>query len=615
MNRIVPALIIACVCAFTSATAHADASETLAAWQRVQDPDSGAGFSEISDFLDHHPTWPNQKKIRIRAEMSLRSNEVSDNDIIAWFDANPPITGMGKWLYAQALSHQHLQEEKVRALVKDAWRDADLSEAEENALLSTFEKDLTTADHLARVDRLLWEGKTTSAQHLIPRLPVVQQVLAEARIALMEDKKTATYLLGQVTSTLKNDPALLYERLRWRIRKNDKSGVRDILLHTPKTIPYPQRWWKIRETEIRRAIDEGNYTMAEKLLANHGQSEGVPFADALWLDGWVKLEFLNNAPAAYKAFYHMFDAVKTPVSKARAAYWAGRAAKKSGDTEAAREWFTTASSNVTAFYGQLAASELSDAPTLTLPDEPSFTFFHSDVILGDDIEDAIRLCIENGDHKLATQLINHVIDSAESDESMLVVAGLGHKLNVPHISVKAAKKAQQKNVVLKNVGYPRPDTDSDFPIERALTLAITRQESEFDPKAESPSGALGMMQLLPSTAKETAKKLDIAYDREALDAPNYNMRLGSAYLSRMINAYDGSYIMGIASYNAGPGNVRKWVQQVGTPGNDAYGAIDWIEKIPFAETRNYVQRVMENMQVYRALESDGALKIKDDLVR
>lgn len=615
MRRFLHAIAILCVCVVSSGSAHADAAETLAAWQRVQDPDSGADFNEIRDFLDHHPTWPDSKKIRIRAEMALRDGETSDSEILSWFAINPPLSGVGKWIYAQALSHQQMQENSIRTLVKDAWRDADLSEAEENTLLTMFGNELTSTDHIARVDRLLWEGKITPAQHLIPRLPVAYQVLFEARIALMEDKRTAPYLLGQVSTTLKNDPGLLYERLLNRVRKNDKSGIRTILLHAPKTIPYPQRWWKIRESEIRRAIDEGNYKIAEKLLANHGQSDGAALAEALWLEGWIKLEFSNNAAAAYPIFYHMVNAVRTPVSKARAAYWAGRAAKKSGDLHTAQEWFSTSAKHITTFYGQLAASELSSHPTLTLPDEPSLSFFHSDVILADDIENAIRLCIENGDHKMATRLINHVIESAQSEESMLTVAGLGHQLHTPHISVKAAKKAQQQGVVLKNVGYPRPDTDRDLPIERALTLAITRQESEFDPKAESPSGALGMMQLLPGTAKETAQKIDIVYDRDALDAPNYNMRLGSHYLSRLINAYDGSYIMGIAAYNAGPGNVRKWIQQRGEPEKTPYQAIDWIEKIPFSETRNYVQRVLENLQIYRALEEDTVLKIQDDLTR
>lgn len=594
----------------------AGAQETLAQWQYVQDPDSGASFTEISDFIEHHPTWPDQKRIQIRAERAMRGSSLSDVEILAWFGIHPPVSGVGKWSYAEALNRQRLDAANVTRLIKDAWRDADLTEDEENLLLGTLGSHLTTEDHIARVERLLWEGKVTAALHIIPRLPVARQVLYEARAALIRDEKTAPFLVKQVSSAFQDDPGLAFDRMNYRQRKNDKSGVRDILLHTPKNIPYPERWWKVREIEIRRAIDEGNYKMAARLLANHGQSDGVPLADALWLDGWIKLEFLDNAKDAYSAFYHMHDAVKSPVSKARAAYWAGRAARKSGNEDAAREWFSTAAKHPTTFYGQLAQTEISESPSLTLPDEPGFAgFFSADTVLSDDIEEAIRISIRNGENKLATRLINHVIASAEKERSMLAVAEMGHALSVPHISVKAAKKAQMQGVVLKNVGYPRPETESDLPIERPLILSIIRQESEFDAMAESPSGALGMMQLLPGTAKETAGKIDVAYDREALSAPNYNIRLGSHYLSRMINAYDGSYIMAIAAYNGGPGNVRKWMAQFGTPGNSPYQAINWIEKIPFAETRNYVQRVMENLQVYRALEGADKLSIKDDLVK
>ncbi len=615
MSRSIHLLLTAIILLFSCHHAMADAEETLTTWQRVQDPDSGASFDEISSFLDRSPHWPDQKRIQLRAERAMRGLSLPDADIITWFATHPPVSGVGKWIYAEALQRQQMESNRVTSLIKEAWRDADLTEDEENTLLREFGERLDTNDHTARVERLLWEGKATPAMHIIPKLPVARQVLYQARAALISDGRNASYLVSQVSSALQNDPGLMYDRMRYRSRKNDKSGVRDILLHTPVAVPYPERWWKIRESEIRRALDEGNVRMAAKLLSNHGQSDGAPFAEALWLDGWVKLEFLNEPKNAYQVFYHMHDAVRTPVSKARAAYWAGRAAKKSGDENTAREWFSTSAKHVTTFYGQLAASELGDAPSLSLPDEPSLSLFGSGVTLHDDIRDAIRICIRNGEAKLATRLINHAIENAGNEETILAVAALGHDLSAPYISVKAAKKAQQQGVVLKHVGYPRPATDTDLPIERALTLAITRQESEFDPEAESPAGALGMMQLLPGTAKETAKKADIPYARSELINPEYNMRLGSLYLARMITAYDGSYVMSIAAYNAGPGNVTKWVKQFGGPGKDVEDAINWIEKIPFAETRNYVQRVLENLQVYRELENGEALAIRDDLTR
>jgi soluble lytic murein transglycosylase len=607
-------LIVLLLALFSASPVFAGAQETLDQWQYVQDPDSSATFAEINDFITQHPQWPDQKRIRVRAERMMRAANLDNAYIIAWFSTNPPISGVGKWSYAEAL-HRQQSGSDIDALVKEAWKDADVTEDEEENFLTMFGTKISTQDNIARVNRLLWEGKISPARRLIPKLPVAQQVLAQARIALQQDARNANFLVGQVNSTLKEDDGLQYDRMQYRSRKKDKNGVRDILTHAPKIVSYPERWWKIRELEIRRAIDEKNYRMASKLLVNHGQSDGAPLADALWLDGWLKLEFLNKTQEAYKTFYHMYDAVRTPVSKARAAYWMGRAAKKSGDTNTANEWFSAAAKNPTAFYGQLAASELSDSPSLSLPDEPALSLFTSDPVLSEDMEEAIRICIKNGDDKLATKLINAVIENAESEHSVLTVAALGHALSAPHISVKAAKKAQQKGVVLKNIGYPRPETDSGLPIERPLTLAITRQESEFDPLAESRSGAIGMMQLLPGTAHETAKKIGVPYKKADLIMPEYNMKLGSHYLSRMINSYSGSYVMAIASYNAGPGNVRKWIQQFGTPGNDPESAVNWIEKIPFSETRNYVMRVMENLQVYRALEGADKLAIKEDLVR
>lgn len=611
--RLVIACIAACLALFSSAVAHAGAEETLATWQYVQDPDSGAIFEDISRFMKEHPSWPDQKRIQIRAERAMRAAGLSDSAIIAWFETYPPVSGVGKWTLAEAKfkSGQH----DVEDLVKAAWKDADLTEDEEKRFYEMFGSMLDATDHFARVDRLLWEGKTKPAKRIIPKLPVNQQVLMQARAALENEDRNAPKLVDQVVGKLKDDPGLLFERLQYRSKKNDRNGMRDILLHSPKEVPYPERWWKIREYEVRRLVGEGHYELAEKLLRNHGQSEGAPFADALWLDGWIKLRFLNRAADAYQAFYHMHDVVKTPVSKARAAYWAGRAAKASNDNDTATEWFRTAARHSTTFYGQLAQAELDTTPTLFLPDEPSLNFFDSDPVIADGMDEAIKISIQNEDTKTATRLINFIIEKAETEHSMLTIAEMGQKLQAPHISVKAAKKAQQQGVVLKIVGYPRPITEQDFPIERALTLAITRQESEFDPKAESPSGALGMMQLLPGTARETAGKIGVPYDKLALFSPDYNMRLGSNYLNRMIGSYSGSYIMAIAAYNGGPGNVNKWTDLFGSPGSDAYGAIDWIEKIPFYETRNYVQRVMENLQVYRALDGDTALKIKDDLVR
>lgn len=588
---------------------------TLVDWLYVQDINSNASFDEINYFLSKHPGWPDSNRIRVRAERAMRDAVLSDHDIIAWFDQYPPISGVGKWTYAGALKRSKLHSQKISGLVKEAWRDADLSESEEDAFLSEFGDIITIDDHRARVDRQLWEEKAIAATRLVKGFPPAERLAAEARIALIRGAKNAAALVAKVPEKEAHSSGLLFERLRYRAKRNDTSGVREILLMTPKDVPSPDKWWKYRSNEVRKAIMEGNYHLANRLLSNHGQIDGASLAEALWLDGWIKLEFLNKPKEAYQLFYRMYNNVKFPVSRSRGAYWAARAAEKSGDNSAATEWFSTAAKYVTTYHGQLALAELSHNPYLSLPDEPSLSFFEKSEGPPEDMKQAIKLCIQIEEPRLATRLIDHIIETAESEHAILAAARLGHDLDAPHLSVKAAKKALNQNLVLKEVGYPRPETDKNIPIERALALAITRQESEFNPQALSPAGARGLMQLMPATAQETAKKNDLSYRKESLYEPEYNMQLGSLYLARMINGFDGSYVKAIAAYNAGPGNVGKWLKQFGQPGKTPHEVINWIEKIPFTETRNYVQRVIENLEVYRSLEGKPQLRINEDLTR
>jgi len=394
--------------------------------------------------------------------------------------------------------------------------------------------------------------------------------------------------------------------------------VREMLLIAPEKPPYPEKWWKYREAQARLAIDERNYSLAKKLLANHGQTEGSGLADALWIQGWLKTEFMGQPSDGMDFFEDMYNKVKFPVSKARAAYWAGRAAEKSGDKKEAEDWYKKAASYPTTFYGQLGSLEYYGNTPLSIPSSPSVSSEDRGNFERDDYVKAIKATIDVGNYDLARRLITLAVENSEDPSEAALVTELGAKSGKSSLSVRAAKKALQQNIVLVDGGYPTMKTPSGTGLERALTLAITRQESEFDPNAKSPSNALGMMQLLPRTAKEVAKKNGLSFSASRLSDPTYNMTLGSHDLARLIDSYDGSYIMGIAAYNAGPGNVRNWVKRFGTPGNDVDGAINWIEKIPFYETRNYVQRVIENLQVYRSIDAEdkeNRLQIAEDLKR
>lgn len=607
-----------------NATQHAQNSGNpalvkLIEWQRLLDPDSGATFDEITHFIENSPTWPEQKKLQLRAEQSLRDTNVGKERLAGWFAIYPPISGLGKWLYAETLPES--KKEDITRLLREAWVDGDYGESREQQFLERYGAKLRTQDHEARADRLLWDEKITAARRMLPLVNNHHQVLYSARMALISDNKQAPKLVEQVPASLRGDAGLLFDRLQWRARRKDTNGVRELLKEAPAHIPNPQRWWRMRELQVRKAVDEGKHSLALKLLQNHGQTEGSEYADATWLKGWVLLQFKGEFQQAYRQFYDLFGKVKSPVSKARAAYWAGRAALKANDKPAAENWFKQAAAFPTTFYGQLSLARLSGQAPLELPAMPAVseaarTTFNNQLLV-----QATRLAIEENDNSIANTLFLQLIENANGREELALIAQMGHEEQKPQFSVRSAKRImQQKGEVIYAHAYPLVKLPDDLGVEEALILAIARQESEFDPRAVSPSGAVGLAQLLPSTAAEVARKLDVPYTESRLYEAGYNLHLGSQYLGRMVRGFDGSYIAAMAAYNAGPGRVREWVGEIGMPPKSEEGAVDWIEKIPFAETRNYVMRVSENLQVYRHLlarqsrQAEG-LRIVEDVTR
>lgn len=589
-----------------------DSLQTLVTWQYLLAVDSNASFAEITQFIDAHPDFPEQKKLRIRAENALPNSGVSNDEIIEFFSKEVPITGNGKFALAKALENKvskvkTTQKEQVKNLVREAWAEGDFDETQEKLLLENYGSLLKKEDDIARTDRLLWEGKNNSAERMFVRVGEDRQKLYKARMALQGGKKDAIALLTKVPSQLKNDVGLLYDRICFRAKKDDERGVLELLLIAPKQVPYPEKWWKYREPQIRTAIDDEHIALAKKLLDNHGQKEGQDFtqgfAEASWLKGYMLLKYLKKPQDAYAVFYKMFATVKYPVSKARAAYWAARAAKSAGDEEAANSWLNTATAYPSTFYGQVASLVYRGNAPLRLPAQPIIDAQYRQKFAATSIAKSIKLCFEFDAPELAGKLINNLAENSDNKKDATLASEFAVSAGKNFWGVRAAKKALQNNNLLITTGYPLPQTPENLALPTALALAITRQESEFDRLAKSPSGAMGLMQLLPSTAKETAQKNNIEFTIDRLYEPEYNMSLGSLYLSRLIGNYDGKIIMAIAAYNAGGGNVHKWVQKFGRPENSIDGAIDWIEKIPFSETRNYVQRVLENLQIYRHIEA------------
>ena len=600
------------------ALAHAKASgSTVFAkyiwWLYLRDSSTNPSFSELSSFIEKNPDWPDRERLIRRSEAALLASAPSTDALKAWFAKYPAKTKKGK------LSSGAVNGSDKADLIRTIWIEGDFGESEETRLLREYNDTLRSEDHIRRASRLVWDEEYKAAKRMMNILPAAARQMITARIALKTSAKNAPKEVEKVSSGLQRDAGLLYDRIRWKDKRDQDEGIKDILLIAPSDIPYPEKWWKYRSKIIREAIEDKNYKLARRLLKNHGQVDGPELIDALFLSGWLALEFEKNARDAYKEFYALYDETKYPHSRARAAYWAGRAAEKNGNKDISHGWFKKGADFPTTYYGQLCLFELGETGSLSLPTSSKPSTSDKASFMRGEIPQLVKLLASVGEDDRALKFIQTLADRADSKSEAALVAELGRDINRPDFSVKAAKKALQNGMLLVDYAYPVVKPNFDSPLEKAVILALTRQESEFNPRAVSPANAMGYMQLLPSTAKEVAKKAGIAYSRNRLFEPQYNMQLGSRYFDRLVNGFDGSYILASVGYNAGPGRARQWTNRFGSPGSNYRQAINWIEMIPFDETRNYVQRVLENTQVYRhLLAADGKkpkLQIAQDLVR
>ena len=601
------------LCVAMPVWAGADIATTYATWKTLRDPDASAvRFRDGTQFLADHPGWPEEKVVRIHTEAAAIS-ERPDHEAMAKFCSDfPPISGRGM---IACVTADAVDDTKRAEWLKRAWVQGDFNDDEEDRILRSYGQILTRADSIARIDRLIYEGKLPAAKRMLGRLPADRRHLFEVRMAFLANDRKAPKMLKGLSAAQQRDPGMLFERLRWRLRRND-DALADLLLAAPKTVPYPDLWWPMRANAARTAIGKRNYTQAFALIANHGELKDEALADALWMKGWLHLEHKGDAGTAYKEFFQLYTSVSTPVSKARAAYWAARAAEKNGNHDIAMEWLEKAARHPTVFYGQLAYAWLKPKTPLTLPKPPEAIDTERTAFEADERVAVARMLDRAGDEKMRDLFITAIANHASTPGELALVTDLAHDLGGTPTGVEAAKLALRADVVILPAGWPRVTLPENLAIEPALALAISRQESQFNPKAQSPADAHGLMQLLPVTARHVAAQMGLTYRTSMLNDPLTNLSLGSHYLGQIIDGFDGSYILGIASYNAGPGNVRGWLKTLGQPPKNTERAIDWVESIPYGETRNYVMRVLENVSIYRTLENpDAPLNITGDLIR
>ncbi len=562
-------------------------------------------FAEINAFVNARQGWPMEADLWAAAERQIPP-DFSAREIINWFGARPPTTMQGASALINAL-RQTRNNGDAQKLASRFWRETVLPPSEQADFIRSNADYLNMGDHTARIDMLIWKAQFAAAQGLLGQLDPGIRAVAEARMALATDQSGVEAKLAAVPTRLQNDAGLLFERLRWRRERDDTKGAIDILNQAPADLIRADLWWRERHIIVRRLMERGDWREAYRLTAAHAQSSGFGFAQAEFLAGWIALRRLNQADRAIAHFQKLYDGVAMPVSKSRGAYWLGRAYDAKGERNSAQRWYQTAGEFPTTFYGQLALAASGNSE-FTLPTGSMPSASAAATYLSRELPQAIAQLEAVEQNARAARYMRHLLKSGSREEDFQLAGALAQQLNRPDLAVLAAKAAQEKGFALPEQGYPvLPEVLAQGPTpEPALVLGLIRQESEFMSWVESPAGALGLMQLLPSTARDVARKLDESYSTERLTAdPQFNIRLGSAYLAGRIDGFDGSYIMAIAAYNAGAGRVIEWRDSIGDPRTGAIDPIDWIELIPIYETRNYVQRVLENANIYRARLNRG----------
>ena len=583
-------------------------------WAAITDEHAGtASFYSTFALLPHVREWPMFNSVRIKAEQAALLEAPDTQTMLKFCKNYPPISGRGMLACARAGVGTAQQQSQW---IAQGWKQGDFTRDEERNVAASFGGQLTLVDHRARIDRLLYEGKTSAASNLLWRLPDSERRVAEARIALRNNARDANARLARVPASALNTPGLIFERIVWRHGRSMADGVISLFVSAPDAGAQGDVWWPLRANYVRKAMHMGQYQTAMQILDKHGTLKREFLAEALWMKGWLYYDYLRDTGAAYKAFYQLYKTVQFPVSKARAAYWAARAATRNNNADIAKNWLSRAARYPTVFYGQLAHSELTPNAPLKLPASVGFSAEEKAAFDKEESVRLITLLARSGGEETADRFIVSLAEATTQPSRLALLANLARAVGQSYDAVKVAKIALRSNTVLMEQGWPTIQIPPGLAIEPALTLAIIRQESEFNPHAVSPANARGYMQLLPTTAQETARKIGVAYSYARLFEQAFNLQVGSEYLGRMIQAYDGSFIAGIASYNAGPGNVRKWYRQFGNPGGSVENSVKWMESIPFAETRNYVQRVLENLQIYRArLGQKVATPLVQDLTR
>ena len=595
----------------------------LAEWIILRSDDTKPSFRRYAAFVNANPSWPHVQLFRRRAENALWNDKLDDAAVLSYFANQKPITAKGHYMLARALLDKG-DRAGAEALVREAWRNLDCSADVESKVLEMFPGMLTTADHKSRMEHRFYADDATAGLRAAQRLGGNDLAIGHAWAAVINKSGSAKALLEAVPQAARHSADFIFAQVHWLIKENKTTEAAKLMLAAPRDpaeLVDLDRWWQERRILVRKLLDDHDAPTAYRIARDAPlPARGVYKVDQHFTAGWVALRFLHDPKTAAAHFALIAQGTNNPHALARAGYWQGRAADAFGHHAEAKAFYEAAAAHSASYYGQLARARLG-LPDLGLRGPPNFPATEKASLRKLEVVRAVEILYALNERDLVAPIYAELGESGTDVAGLAELGELAGECGDGRSMVLLGQAALARGLPLDYYAFPvvglpeyRPIAP---PIEPAVAYSIARQESHFNQKIVSSAHAMGLMQVTPDSAEDSAKRYKVAYNRaRLLSDPVYNMQMGAAELSMLIHSYNGSYIMTFAGYNAGRGRVRQWVAAYGDPRDPKVDPVDWVERIPLAETRNYVERVMENLQVYRArFGGNNKLLIEADLHR
>jgi soluble lytic murein transglycosylase len=598
-------------------------AKKLAEWVILRSDNTNPTFQRYAAFVEANPSWPHSPLFRRRAENALWNDGVDDRTVRAFFAKHQPSTAKGRFMLARTLLTQG-DRDAAAALVRHAWRNDECSAEVEKRVLEMFGNMLTTADHKARMEQRFYADDVAGGMRAAERLGGDEVAIGKARAAVLRKAGNAKAALDAVPASAQSDAGYIFARVQWLRQNNKAEDAGKLILTAPKNpelLYNLDQWWQERRLLVRKLLDERDAQTAYRIAREAAPPmRGFYRVDAHFTAGWVALRYLNDPKTAAEHFARIMEGTINPHALARGGYWQGRAAEAMSQRAQAKAFYETAAQYTATYYGQLARARLG-LTDLGLRGPPAFTPQEQNVLGNLEVVRAAQILYALDERDMLASIFAELGESGTDVAGMAMLGELAGKHGDGRAMLLLGESAYGRGLPLDYYAYPvvgLPDYQPIAPpIEPAVAYSIARQESHFNQKVVSSAHAMGLMQVTPAAGIDTAAKFKVAYSRDRLlKDPVYNMQMGAAELSNLFTGYNGSYILTFAGYNAGRGRVRQWIAAYGDPRDPNVDPVDWVERIPLSETRNYVERIMENLQVYRARFGGGTkLLIEADIKR